>query len=318
MPYLFYGEDTYSIKEKINGIKQKFLQKDSADINFSFLNGTDTGGDIFWNTVLAAPFLTDKRLVIVQNLLLKNKDEEFKKSLAKQLERIPGSTLVFFIELGQPDKRSALFKALNQKKYSQVFGLPTPHQIGQFIEERILRESISISPQNKSKLLLYVGNDYHRALNETEKLILYVKSKNVSEIKEGDIDLLVCPENNASIFNFIDYLAAKKTKEAALSLQKLILSGENELYILTMIVYQFRNLLKIDDLKQKKYSRDQIAREAKIHPFVVAKSLSSLNYFDDRKLLDAIYLRLSKLDFEIKSGKIEGRLGLDLLITSLY
>jgi DNA polymerase-3 subunit delta len=80
-----------------------------------------------------------------------------------------------------------------------------------------------------------------------------------------------------------------------------------------MVVYQFRTMLKIADLFDKKMSSSQIASKAKIHPFVVSKTLPLLRNFTLDKLKKN-YQKIAKLDYEMKSGKGDAESALPLLV----
>jgi DNA polymerase-3 subunit delta len=115
----------------------------------------------------------------------------------------------------------------------------------------------------------------------------------------------------------IDALATKDLKKSARELHRLLDSGEAELKILTMIVYQFRNLLIVkDQVSRGVTSQWDMAKKAGLHPFVAQKTLVQCkNYsFDDLK---AIYKMLLDYDLKMKTGQLDPKTGLDLLVVKL-
>jgi len=314
MYYLFFGQDFYSIKKKVSAIKEKFLKSDPSAINISKLSGSELKGDDFWAPVLAAPFLATKRLIIVENLLLENKDDDFKKNLSKNLSKIPETSLVFFIEDGSPDKRGVLFKSLNKPGIAQNFELPTPNSIGKLLDQKIGESDIKISSDARNKFILYVGVDLYRAENEIIKLILYSKHENIQTIEASLIEEMIRPENNAGIFDFIDAIGSKNRQKSVSLFNKLIEAGENELYILSMIVYQFRNMMTILSYLERHAQAAEIAKAGKIHPFVVQKTIGILKKYSKEKLLEN-YIKLGDADFAIKTGQIEPKLCILMLIS---
>ena len=295
-------------------LKEKFLLADPSSLNLAEFSGVELKAGNFWSAVLASPFLSKKRLVIVKNLLLENKDDDFKKDLAKSLAKIPDTSLVFFIEDGNPDKRGALFKSLNKPGIAQKFEASTPNTIRHLIEEKIAESGLSITTESLQKLILYVGSDSYRAENEITKLILYSKHQNIKIIESSLIEEMVKPESNAGIFDFIDAIGAKNQRKAVSLFEKLLENGENELYILSMIVYQFRNMLIISDYINRQTTSAQIAKSAGIHPFVVQKMMTILRKYQQQKLVQ-YYLKLGETDFAIKSGQIDSKLSILLLIS---
>lgn len=314
MYYLFYGQNFYSIKKKLAVIKEKFLKSDPSALNVSLLSGTDLAAGVFWSAVLASPFLASKRLIIVKNLLLENKDDDFKKDLAKSLTKIPETSLVFFIEDGNPDKRGVLFKALNKPGVAQDFGIPTLSSIEKLIDEKTEENGIKISSEAKNKFILYIGSDLYRAENEITKLILYSKHEKIKTIEVSLVAELVWPENSAGIFDFIDAIGVKNQKKSVSLLYKLIEAGENELYILSMIVYQFRNMITISNYLDRRASASEIAKKGKIHPFVVQKTINILSKYSKEKLAKN-YIKLGEADFAIKTGQVDPKLSLLMLVS---
>jgi DNA polymerase-3 subunit delta len=136
-------------------------------------------------------------------------------------------------------------------------------------------------------------------------------------IEEQDIDDLVSSKISIGIFDTIDALGNNNKKEAARLLHEHLKQGENPFYIFSMFVYQFRNLLKVADLKEKGMLNDyEISKNSGLHPFVVKKSLGQLRNLTFSKLKN-IYKNLSELDTKIKTGKIDIQLALDKFLIEL-
>jgi DNA polymerase III delta subunit len=84
-----------------------------------------------------------------------------------------------------------------------------------------------------------------------------------------------------------------------------------------MYVYQFRNLLKIGEFYwQGRRNQHEISKVAKLHPFVVQKTLGQLKNFTEQKLL-RIYKKLQELDLKAKTGKIDINLALDKFVVEI-
>lgn len=97
------------------------------------------------------------------------------------------------------------------------------------------------------------------------------------------------------------------------SLQELLAGGANELYILTMIARQFRLILGAKDLADRGASEARLAQELHVPPFVARKLLSQARHFQADEL-ETIHRRVLEMDRAIKTGRIEARLALELLV----
>jgi len=316
MYYLLFGENSYAIGQKVSALKAKFLEADPSGLNLLEMEGASLTWNDFTSAVMTLPFLAEKRLVIIKNLLLENGDNELKKGIADHLDKIPASSIVFFVETGLPDGRSALFRALNKPKIAQEFKAPTARDFLNLLEQNCKSAGISIRPELEQKLSFILSNDPGLGQLEIEKLILYVQSQGRGEIEGKDIELLVQAQNPINIFDFVDAVANKNLKKAFINLSQLLAQNNSETYILSMIVYQFRILLIIFDLLGRNLSEPQIAKEAKLHPFVVKKSISLAKKYNKDELIRA-YGKLREADFSIKTGGADPKIALTMLTYSL-
>lgn len=311
MILFFYGEDNYRLKQKIKALKQKFIDASLGDTNLSVLDGKTESYDNIVRQILAMPFLAKSRLVIIENIIRDGKPETREK-IVEFLPKIPSSSVVVFVEEGVPDKRTSLYKKLNQPKTSQDFKLLEPNELHRWVKKEIENRESKIEDRAIEKLIEYVGNDLWRLSNELDKLTTYSQ-----RLTAENIELLIKPAIESNVFNLIDNIGIKNKKKSLQELHQLLDSGQNELYILSMIVYQFRNLLIVRDFMDRGVSNQyDLAKKAGLHPFVAGKTLAQAkNYTIDG--LKTIYALLLDYDIKIKTGKMEAKTALDLLTVKL-
>lgn len=313
--YFLYGEDSFSLKDRLNQIKDKFLVKNS-ELDIVNISGSELTKNNFLSDVCSMPFFCTKRLIIISNLLTGNKDSDLKKYIAEKLNKLDKSVFLIFVEEGSPDKRSALFKALNQKGRAMEFSGLAELQIKNFIRNKILKNSLKISQKEIDYLFNLMGNDLWLISNSLEKIILYIKAKNLDMIEIDDIDQMVRINNSPKIYHLTDSIAQKQSSKALECLHDLLESGSNELQILSVVVGQYRSLLMLSCLEKQRLSSSQMAGKLKLHPFVVSKNLSLLKKYRYEELVK-IFSNLQKIDAKIKKGLIEPGLSLDLLVLTL-
>ena len=316
MIYLFYGTDTYRINEKIKVLSERFLAGDKSGINLEKLDGENLTYQKFDQAISTTPFLGDKRLIIIKNLLLKNKNNDLKIKIAERLKKISSDMIIFLVEEGQPDKRGKLFKELNKPKNSQKFDPLMGRKLTDWVIKKVSDYGAIIEDREADFLSLSVGPDLYRLENETKKLANYVLSQSRERIEEADIRLQVRAVFEPNIFEFIESLSKKDAQKAYTLKTQFIELGESENYLLSMIIYQYRNMIKISELKEMGKSMSEIAKEAKVHPFVVKKTFSILNNYSLSDLF-TIYDILYESDLGIKSGKLESAVALDQVLAKL-
>ena len=313
MLIFLYGEDDYRSRQKLNKLKEKFQAKDTSGMNLQELDGHRVELAELKNAIQAAPFMSDKRLVIVENILAK-KDKNLHESVADLLSSgLPESSVVVFWEASVPDKRKKLFKVLIKEGKAEEITLLTGQALNKWISGEVADRTGKINLEAVNKLAAYVGNDLWQMSQEIDKLIIYKKGQ---EIVAEDVDVLVKAKLDTNIFNFVDALGQQDKDQALKLLHDQLASGEHALYLLTMITYQFRNLLIVKELLEKGRDQRSLSKEAKMHPFVAQKTAQQTRNYSLASLR-MIYRKLLDLDQAIKTSRIEPRLGLDLLVVGL-
>lgn len=283
-----------------------------GDTNLAVLEGKTVAYNEVVRQILAIPFLSKTRLVISENILSEGK-KELQEKIGEVLKRVPTSTVLLFTET-KPDKRLSLFKKLLKADKVQEFALLDEDQLRRWIKREVEARGGQIESDAINKLAEFVGNDLWRMSNEIDKLIAYC----LSHIAASDVGLLVNPQIQANIFDLIESVAAKNSQRAVKELYKLLDDGQAGIYILTMITYQYRNMLVIKDLmgRIKNANRWVLSQKAGLHPFVVGKCLAVGQKYSF-KSLQSIYGRIANFDLAIKTGRIEPRVALELLVFEL-
>lgn len=327
MHYLIHGADSFRAREKLNELVAKFRKKDSSGMNLAVFDADSPDGrENIVNKLKAASqaagFLSPSRMVVIKNL--------FSEGVADSQKEITD----FIISYGKKGKTAADFiffepqeigkknkEFLSLAKIAKVFhfGLLSPALVQKWIADKLGKEKVKISPRAAQLLALYVGNDLWRLEQELGKLILFKKGdKGVATINENDIEALVKSDLPSNVFSTIDALARRDKKTALKLLAGHLERGEAPLFLLTMFVYQFRNLLKVKDVmaRVKTASAPQIAETLKLHPFVVNKTIAQAKAFD-LEYLKKVYKRFLRFDFLIKKGRLNAEAALEMLVIEI-
>jgi len=142
------------------------------------------------------------------------------------------------------------------------------------------------------------------------------KSRGSNLINVEDVELMVGPNISSNIFEIIDAIAEKNQRRALKTLYSNLENGVDPYYIFSMIVYQFRNLLKVKELVKNALPYTSIVKKTGLHPYVVKKTFEQCKRFDLEEL-KRLFNQLARLDIETKSGKIDMTEGLYGFVFSL-
>lgn len=304
MIYFIYGNDSYRLQKTYQAIKEKYAG--NSDMNFSLFEDSFDLEKIRFD-VISLPFLAKKRLVVIKNILGAKGVDMAK--MTEILNQKADSTVILFLEEGQPDKRTSLYKRLVKEKSKELNILSGP-KLTKWIKTEIERSGGEVGIKETNMLAAYFGGDLWQLKNEIQKLLSYGK-----KITEENIEKLSVSNLNVKIFDLTDAITAGNRQKAFKVLKDLIDSGENELYILSMIEWQMRNVAQIYDLKNM--SEKEIALKLKMNPFVVKKNLFGVKKISDDSTIRNYYNQILSTENDIKTGAKEPQVALELLINKL-
>lgn len=300
MIILLYGEDTYREKEKLGEIMEEHKRKHKSGLNLRYLEGKSISFEDLRNEMLGISMFKEKKLIVVMNPFSNSKLKD--DLLDKGNVFIPLENVLLLIEQSKILKKDKLLSFLEKNSKVQEFGLLEGVKLKNWVKKEIEEKGGTIEDPALEKLIEYVGSDLWRMKNEIIKLVSY--SKNISEKSVG---LLVRPSHELNIFDTVDAIAAKDKKKAISLIKAHIEKGESAIYILAMIASQIRNILSV---------KSGGGGTMGMHPFVFRKASYQAKNFalEDLK---KIYSRITELDSEIKVGKIDQDIALDVLISEI-
>ncbi|MFA5128962.1 MAG: DNA polymerase III subunit delta [Patescibacteria group bacterium] len=327
MIFFLYGEDNYRSRKKLKQIEEKFKKADKSRVNFIRIDGEKNLWKNIEKEILAAPFLYDKKLVVVENFL-KKRGQKFDEVVAFLKEkRISDGTVVIFWEDKKPDERTAIFKFLAKPKQAERFDLLDAPKLRKWIAEAVAEKNLKIDARAAEALIGLVGSDLWQMSSELDKLAAYVgqrKEKN-GLITVADVELFVKGKFDENIFSLTDALGTKNKRLVFKILNEQIEAGLGEGYIFAMLVRQFRILLQIKELVALDFPflsagdpgvKQKISLELGLHPYVVQKTLYQIKNFSLPEL-KKIYGKLLAIDRKMKRGNFNPRAFLELFIAEV-
>ena len=318
MILFLFGKDTFRSQKKLREIINSYRLKYKSGLNLKKLEADEESFEELRKNAETLSMFQEKKLFILKNIFLSPKtlQEKLEKYLSQKKIYDDKNFFLLIFENNDIKNRTKnnLYKFLFKKSYKkQEFKELSPAKIKEFIKEETASLGGKISEGAVGKISFYFENNLWAIESEIKKLVSF---KRALEIKATDVENLCEANINPNIFSTIEATSKKDKKTALKLISKHVESGENEIKILTMIAYQFRNLLKIRSLVDKNENIWQIQKIAKMHPFVVKKNLPLAQNFKMKELKE-IYKKIFDLDLKIKTGKIEPKMGIELFIADL-
>lgn len=332
MIIFLYGKDTFRSRQQMKEMVAKFrADRDPQGLNTIVLDCAKGAKNIL-EQIMATPFLSERRMVVLENFLsFKNPDlqEEILKKIKEKT--MPETNVVLFWEETDTYKTKlakSLLAVLSKEKYAQKFDELKGVQLGNWINNEIKNRGGNISSQAVQYLINHSGSDTWRLNSLINQLIAYsfdVKAEDTNlspalpyegkEIEVGDVELFLDEKVDDNIFNLVDAIVAKQSKQVYKMIQEQYNKGEDVQFMFAMILRQFRILLELRDLFEKEDNTQSniLAKKLGLHPFVVKKSLPLVRRYNMEELKN-VYKQLLDLDIQIKTGQGKQEMLLDVFV----
>jgi DNA polymerase-3 subunit delta len=305
----------------------------TAELNTVQLDGQRASMSDLQTAVMSMPFLAQKKLVVIQHAGTFFKTKELQIAFLQMLDTLPpyAVLVVQWYDEGKNRKNAQgqwgfTWDTLTDKhwlaKWIQQhaeeaellsFALPTQDSLPQWLMDKARAKGGQLSSAGAYALAQAVGADTRMLDLELDKILLYVNYER--EATQEDVHLLTSQHQQSSVFDMIDALSNQQYPQAFRLLHKILLD-EDAMRVFGMLTRQFRLLLQANELLSEGAREADIARELKQHPFVAKKLSQQARNFQFEQLR-GYYQQLQIYDAEIKIGKIQTALAMELFISGL-
>lgn len=321
--YLIYGKENYLIDWIINEIKEKYIDKNFESLNYVHLDGKEVSVDLIINACETLPFMSDKKIVIIENLVFltggKLNSKEDEERLNEYISKVSSFTcLIFVVREEKIDNRKKLVKNIKNVgmvvEFSKIKGDDLIKWVSKIFskhKKKITKSDILHFVENSGYLEFSSSKTLYDLENEIIKICNYLGYR--KEVKTEDIDKILIRSLENNIFKLVDSIGQKRTDKALTLLNEMILNNEPIQLILHMVIKQIRLLFMAKLLEGKGYSQGVIAQKLGVQNFVVKKLIEQSRNFEIKELQSA-FEKCLKVDENIKKGEIESRLALEMLI----
>jgi DNA polymerase-3 subunit delta len=328
--YILTGPDDFSRSEALSEIKKGLGDPTLLATNTTVLQGGQLALDELRNACETVPFLSEKRLVVVEGLLERfepkgrsgrkrnaakaDSQKAEHKPWADFLKGIPESTVLVLLD-GKLDNRNPLYRELGAGATVKPFPLLNKAGLRQWLERRVRAEGGSgISTQAAELLAKLVGSNLWSMQHEIKKLLLFTQGRTIGE---EDVRKLVASTQQTSVFAMIDAILESKVATAEQSLQQLLAGGAAPAYLMVMLTRQIRMIARVKELKAQRKSEAEIQNRLGIaSEYAFRKTLEQASRFPAARIRET-YRRLLETDLAIKTGRCDGELALDILAAEL-
>ncbi|MFH1711771.1 MAG: DNA polymerase III subunit delta, partial [Patescibacteria group bacterium] len=205
-----YGDNSFSASVKVEEMRQRYLDKfDVSGMNLVEFNAEKIGLGDALQAIQSPPFISEKRMVILKDLLGKLKKKDDIEPWIEGLKKTPDSTIVILFDREAVEKieKHGLYKTLQVHPdfYKYPFPVLSGSQLTSWVRGYVKKINLNIQDHLLQQTVGLVGNDLWQLSLELDKLAAHAGSKPITEQMISD---LVRANFEDQIFAFIDAVAS--------------------------------------------------------------------------------------------------------------
>jgi len=306
--YLIYGPESFLRREMKKALQTAIAGDDTW--NLTYREGRDVSWDEVREIAQTVPFMAERRLILLENT---GWAEHGGKEQAEFIPQLPPESIMVLVELSAR-KDNALFKAIEKAGHVCFCGKRSETDIRRAAAEAFRREGYQITGEALDLFAERCGTELENLVREKEKLLAYAYDSKRIELK--DVEAVTVPTLQNRIFSLLEAMASGRPGEAFVLYEELralrVSSGE----ILFLMNQHIGRLLACRELMEEGSSAGAAGAALGIHPYAAEKYMRQARAYSFDELLRN-WEEGIRLDYEIKTGGMEGFTAVELLLAKM-
>ena len=294
--HLLMGQNSYMLSQERLRWMRSFREKHGNE-NLAVFSGKGTTFRELRDEVTVAPFIAEKRLIVVEGVPKGKKGDI--DSVVGNMH--PGVVLMFVLEqdVQKRGKLTVIQKELKTKAECTEFPLFVGQKLKQWITEFLTEQGTSASPKAYQTLIDMIGEDQYLLSQELQKIALFAYGR---QIEEEDVRIMVACSAEREVWKLMDFLGDGRIDDAMKYVHSLLDRGFSPHALWSTFLWMTSLLVQVvayvEDGETNPWN---IARELHANGYGIKAILPSARKMD-RKFLLKILDRALKADRELKTG----------------
>jgi DNA polymerase-3 subunit delta len=332
MIYVLYGSDAFSRAEALKELKRELGAVHEGDSNTTVFDAREASPQEVLAACDTVPFLAERRVVIVEGALRQARaggrrrrsrsaepeaDEEMGPwgVLVEYAGRMPEQTALVLVDGESINKE--LLAALKPLATVESFQAPPPQrpkEIAAWVQSRAKAMKLDIDGRACSLMADRVGNNTWMLASELGKLAAY---KPGETIQEADVRALVADVRDQEGYLLADAVADGKAAVATRLLHRMLANEAVPAVLMLTIEHRFRRIAVAREMVDAGATGSAIGSRLGIgSPYGVERLLDQVSRYPMERVRRTLE-RIAQADFDVKQGKYDYEIGLELLVHEL-
>lgn len=255
-------------------------------------------------------FLSNRTILIKR--LYRNKEKETLIENILNLLENNSDEEIFFWEDQKIRSTTKYYKFFNSKNSVKEYQSLNKRNFMSWLDAELKQNELEADINTRRTLAERTNYDPERCSNEIKKH----KLNDEKNIKLKDLDILTTDTLEQDIWKLLDSINTDRRDLSLTILERLISQNNDPNYILSMLARNIKLITLIKHLRGKGKTFKEICSLLKVPPFSIYPIMDIIVNYDKTKII-YLYNKLSNLDYQIKTGKIDPLLGLTLICPHL-
>ncbi len=309
---LFEGEEEHMKQTALNALYKKLLPEGLEEMNRTLLEAAETDQIIAAAETL--PFLADRRLVVVRNHPALMGRAEADEKLVAYLPSVPASALLLFFCTGKPDGRKKLYTAVKKLNGVVTFQPLRDLELTGFVTAAFRDLGKECDERTADFLVFTCGSDTGLLLTEIAKIAAH--AGDAPAIHPDSVRAVATPSAECTVFQMTDAVVSGQGSRAFLLMRNQLLAGTDRVYMLSMLLRQFRLLQHIKIMQYEKRSPAEIRAALGVPPFAADQYTRQAAGWTNGQVKNAVNICF-ETEYAIKSGRLNQEGALEAVMLKL-
>ena len=318
---VIHGDDEFSISNALESRLKDLGPPDLRAPNVTMFEAPNVPMAEVFAAARISPFLTDRRAIVVKGMLkpLDTRGEKIRADWEKFGDRISVEAMqitneLIFVESVPLRLNSRSLKVLAALAEVEEHRAPSRRERTDWIRRRFDVHGVAASASAIGRFNDIGGDDTRRMDSEIRKLAIYANGKT---LQPDDIDLMVADVSEDRIFNVMDAIIEGRHKQAIGGVQNLVANGEAIEGIFALLTRQVRQLIIAAHMLERGGRPPEIGQRLRINlPWLLDKTCRQASRVGSDRL-KSMHLQMLDIDEGVKTGRVDRRLAVEMLVSAL-
>ncbi|MDE7213260.1 MAG: DNA polymerase III subunit delta [Anaeroplasmataceae bacterium] len=302
--FIILADDYLAVESKIEEIKKGF----DLDVEPTIYNLDEEGTYAVVDELTTVSLFDESKFVIVRNAegLLKSSDRAFL-DLLKAMNDQNSSNILILVFMGSVDMANEQYQKL--KRFSSVFEAKTKNiNLEEYATQRFKEEGYDVE-LDTIRLLVSYADSFSKLRGYMDQLECY-KAED-KKITTADVRLLISEPLEDNVYSLIDAVLTNNKKLMLKGYQDMKLRSMQASNLISLLINKFQELYNVNILIKAGMNQASLAELFHIssgRAYYMIKNAKEHSMETIKSHLE----ELNTLDYQIKTGKIDGNIGLEL------